>query len=553
MVTNPNNTFTSLTHDEMVKKGQEKYNNADAQGKLYIQTDMGKVDKTLSDYKNINQALADKKDFMFCSIGTTGLNKKGTDEIMQICITRYTYDENEKAYKVADKPNNPNKNAKDRLLIIPRISDEALKIATASIGKELNGTGANKGYDIFKYGGFDRSKEDNGLGTTTKDYCDRPHDPQVWNKLAKFVNEFFERNKDAVYVGMNNAFTNKFFEPIGINMPENNCDIIEYIKEWDIVNNSNAPLNTNNTKYSLNEIIHQFDNIGLKCLNSDGQLYATTNKVDAMKSLLFDVIPYVLEKNKTQAKQDNPFEIATIGGETKATDTAPTQAQPGDTVIAVESKPVKKTDFSADMTAPTTTNKNTPALDSFSDVENKMADFETAVEKNDATKDINDKAEGITCYTNGTEKSSEGNSAPTISKEEADRILAKEKKLDEILDKLVNIFASIQDLSKENNKTLSEIGIRLEAVEKAVIKPTRAKKTVEDKTVENTTPTTEKAENKASDKSEEDKKATDGQTTATTPTKRRGRPPKSATPVAEEKPVEEPEVEKEEPEGPELE
>jgi hypothetical protein len=90
----------------------------------------------------------------------------------------------------------------------------------------------------------------------------------------------------------------------GVQMPKQIADINKLVQEYDNAN-IEKPLNINSTKYKIEEVIHQYkDLVPSKCYNEEGILYSAKNKVDAMATLLFDIIPYVKEHTLSQMFPD---------------------------------------------------------------------------------------------------------------------------------------------------------------------------------------------------------------------------------------------------------
>lgn len=480
MVMQSMDPWNTVKHEVYVEQGIQKYENSSIEEKLAIQKKMGQYKGKGDHYDAYIKAIREHQPITFCAIGTSGLNNDGKDEIVQICITSYTYDDKDKIYKL-DKDNS-------RYSICAVGADNLTKMIN-SIGADLKTDARGRqGYDLFKSGGFGKNINENGVGMTAQEYTDycKAMDANTVQaekqKLTEMVNKAFTRvnENNGIYVGLNNPFAQKFFDTYQITMPDNKIDILDIIKEHD-ERGLDGILNRENTRYALDAIINQYK--GHSYNNDDGKLYSAQNTVNAMYGILFDIIPYVKELSLKEANQ--PVE------KNKKPDMSMFQTADDMERLTFyklydeNMKDTKQTENNLNITCYTSTEK---ADNTQNQTPLGFNEFSFGKQNNENTATLNgfEQAMGVQpTITTPEQPKSEGgvNNYKEQHPEEVKEVMERSAYLEDILNKVVSVFTEMMETNKQQQATMQAMADRLAAIEGALAKKPTKRTTKKDKEV----------------------------------------------------------------------
>ena len=437
MVMKSMEAWETMTHEQFVQQGIDNYDKSSAADKIAIQKKMGKFDSTCESYNTLMKQLLEHKPLAFCAIGTTGLNEDGKDEIMQICITSYTYDAKDGRYK---QDNGLSKNT-----VMPLSEEKLQKVVSC-----INGGPDGKQYDYFKSGGFDRPTTQNGVGISSQSYINgvksmQPEEIQKYkDRVSSEASALFKTlaGMDTLYIGLNNNFAKPFLDGYKIEVPMKMIDMLDVMKEHDYKEKN--IINEGNTRYSLNAIVSQYP--GHDYNNEDGQLYSSLNTCKAMAGVILDIMPLV--RDRTAQKQVPDTDISRY-------QTKEDIARMAFYKFFDEHKATDK-ENAADKENITcyTTDENQKDVSDISMESGNINEFEQAmgIAPSEKQGDKEPFEQTVQEYTEA-------------HPEEVMSIRMREQYLNELLDKIVGIFTSIQDLSKETkdiNSRLAKIEASLE-------------------------------------------------------------------------------------------
>lgn len=253
------------TQEDMNQIAKDEYEKSNTVSKLETLARMDKIDKSLTSLSEVTKAVEAGKPVIFFAIGTTGM--KADDEIMQLAIGSMN-----------------TRNEETRTFIFP--------VSKAVIDRAAE----NTDYDIFANGGFDRPIDKNGLGISKKEYCEICAKNEIekssvygTRRIYEFLrsigfNDYKSLTENAVIVGLNPEFAQKYLTAKNIGLFRNSYDILNIMKEYDYSHDD--VLNKESSRYSLGGVVSQYDGA---FNNGDGLLYSAANKIDAMKFIINEI------------------------------------------------------------------------------------------------------------------------------------------------------------------------------------------------------------------------------------------------------------------------
>lgn len=446
----------NLTAEELQQKGKEEYDLYSAKDKIDTLVKKNRINTNLDSLSIAENCIRDKRDFCAFTLGTTGI--RPDDEIMQIGFANYSFNPERNRYEKTDF-----------FMDIVRASDVALshyrmdfetavKTYEDRMQKFRNGDlklepKKPELYDIFKEGGFGRPVEENGVGISEEAYRTVL---QVYLKdRVPDINKFIEKHKTSLFFGLNLSFADKFLIPAGIDMRSvEKCDVLDVIREYDFRafrdETPDKVFNRNGRNYGLADIIGQYE---CKANNGDYKLYSTANKNDAIAS----AIRFLSEKehlleNAVQNKNKKPVQEKKTKEE---------KVNPHSLSVPVEGELSTNLRFRGRLSSEI--GKEIPKAEPSAMKEKKEAEQAKSETKAEGSGEAFDRL-------------SDDMKAYLTSKET--ELKAREEMLQKMLDKLVETFCAVEEISKSNKElvtTVKNMSKKITSLEKAVSPEKEAK------------------------------------------------------------------------------
>ncbi len=474
----------NLTMEELQQKGKEEYDLYSAKNKIDTLVKKGRINTNFDSVKMAEECIRNHEPFCAYTVGTTGI--RPDDEIMQIGIASYVFNENEGCY-VKD----------DCLYDIVRASDNALTHYKADYEKNMDKYRADLAqfragnrklepkkpelYDIFKEGGFGRPVAENGNGLTEQAYREvlQVYLPDV----VPGINKFIEKHKDALFFGLNTSFSDRFFIPNGIDVRFiKKCDILDVIREYDCRSFSlddGKALNHKDNNYGLAEVIGQYD---CRANNGDYKLYTCMNKNDAIASILKlisdreKLLETTKAEVKAEVKAENKGNIACYTDK-KVNPHSLSAPVEGEFSTNLKFRGRHASEIGKQAEAPS--EEKSPEVSiavEVSSKENGMPAVEIRAEEAKVTEaPVTESMEGLT---KGEEPSAEMMASLEMQKAE---LKAKDELLQKMLDKLVEAFMAVEEISRSNKElvtTVKNMSRKITSLEKFVVKKDEPEKEV---------------------------------------------------------------------------